>query len=136
MDINAMKAIQSAQAVSSVSENQKVNYQPKVDMESKDTVNFSTKVENPKGNKTKKIGAGIASFVYPGLGQLVNGDAKKAAKFALGGVGLDVIGTIASVALAASNPIACIAIATAFALGHVGLNIASIVDAVKSAGNE
>ena len=40
--------------------------------------------EKPKSSLVKKIGAGIASALYPGLGQLTNGQFIKATGFAIG----------------------------------------------------
>ncbi|MBQ7450571.1 hypothetical protein IJS77_04070 [bacterium] len=42
------------------------------------------KEEKPKSSKARKIGAGIASAIYPGLGQLANGQWLKAIGFAIG----------------------------------------------------
>ena len=131
MEIGKLSGIQSTPAFSATA---KTNAQPKVDMESKDIVEFSTKANTTKNSKSKKIGAGIASFLYPGLGQLVNGEPKKALKYVLGGIGLDTVGTVASLALTTFvNPVAGIAVGLATGLAHLGLNISSIVDAVKTA---
>ena len=101
MEIGKLSGIQSTPAFNAA---ENTNAQAKVDMESKDTVEFSTKTETPKGSKSKKIGAGVASFLYPGLGQLCNGEPKKAAKYALGTIGLDLAGAGVCTALALANP--------------------------------
>ena len=96
-----------------------------------DEVNLSsTKKEVPT---SKKVGVGLASALYPGLGQVCNGEVGKGLKFCLGGVGIDVATTIAASALMAVNPVVAILTACAGSLSHIALNAFSAIDAVKNA---
>ena len=96
-----------------------------------DEVNLSTtKKEVPT---SKKLGVGIASAICPGLGQVCNGELGKGAKFLLGGIGIDVAATVAATALMSANPGLGLITACAGTLGHLALNVCSIVDAVKNA---
>lgn len=97
----------------------------------KDEVNLSTtKKEVPT---SKKIGVGLASALYPGLGQVCNGEVSKGAKFFFGGIGIDVATTIAASALISANPGIAILTACAGSLGHIALNVYSAIDAAKNA---
>lgn len=97
----------------------KLNYpKDKVDL----SKNKVVPLEAPLG---KKIAVGAASFVLPGLGQILNGEAKKGHRdlilnFALrfGACGLAVI---------------CPPAAFAMAGAALAVNISSVVDAVKNA---
>ena len=97
----------------------------------KDELNLSTiKKEVPT---SKKVGVGLASALYPGLGQVCNGEVGKGVKFFLGGIGIDIAATVAASALVAVNPGLALLTACAGSLGHVALNVFSAVDAVKNA---
>ncbi len=108
-----------------------------------DTLELSNKVDaekvKEKSNPVKKIGVGIATLSIPttGIGQLINGEPKKALKYFGRQAGLSVLcGAGIGVAFVASaGAIAAIGgtVAVAAAIG-MGINhIASIVDAVKNA---
>ncbi len=113
-----------------------VNCQPKVDLTQKeDSVELSTKQAAVKKDAptSKKIGVGIASALYPGFGQLINGQVGKGAKFFFGQIGLDALSYAGTIALYAVNPGLALAVGVAGGLAHLGVGIASIVDAVKNA---
>jgi TM2 domain-containing membrane protein YozV len=88
MEVNNAMDLQSVQQVKNT-EVKKVAYQPKVDMSDPvDTVELSTKNEAKKEASTgKKVGLGIASWILPGLGQCINGQAGKGLAFFAGAVG-------------------------------------------------
>lgn len=110
-----------------------------LDTTGEDKVELSTKKNNEpdstnkKSSGAKKVGAGIASAIYPGLGQLVNGETGKAAKYFFGGIAADVAGSVGMMALFATCPPAAVAVGCAAAITHIGLYVGSIVDAVKNA---
>lgn len=74
----------------------------------------------------KKWGVGIASAFISGLGQAINGDWGKGAMYFLTNLGASFVAG----ALAHSGKIGA---AVVVGLGALGINIASIVDAVKNA---
>lgn len=78
------------------------------------------KKEVPKPSITRKIGTGIASAVYPGLGQFVNGQWLKAAGFAIG------VPLASSAAFFIAGPTASFLVGMAFYLWNIH-------DAVKNA---
>lgn len=95
-----------------------------------DEVNLSS--EKKEVSTSKKVGVGIASALYPGLGQVCNGEVEKGVKFCLGGIGIDIATTIAASALCTINPAIALVTACVGSLGHIALNIYSAVDAVKN----
>lgn len=134
MDIKNVSNLQNIQvpnATSSIKDNQ-----PKVDhSDPVDTVTLSSThaTEQPKGSTAKKIGVGIASALYPGLGQLANGDVKKGAKFFFGQMASDIGFSALAIGLASVNPALGLAFGIAGGLAHAGIAIGSIVDAAKNA---
>ncbi len=112
---------------------QKSSYQPKVDLSDPvDSLQLSTKQSAPpKASTGKKIGLGIASALIPGLGQLVDGDGKKAAKYFLTEVGASVAG-YAALALIGPSPIGLAVMGLSSVVGVINY-IGSIVDAAKNA---
>ena len=132
MDLN----VNGVQNVANVQKTETVKnkvIQPKVDFSDPvDNFELSTS-KKAKSSTAKKIGAGIASALYPGFGQLVNGDVKKGAKFLLGVIGVDTLGTAAATALMAVNPAVGLAVAMGTGLAHIGIGVAGVVDAVKNA---
>ena len=91
-----------------------------------DTLELSTKKEDDNKEEVKKeasvgkkIGVGVASACVSGLGQLINGETGKGAGFFLGSIASSLI------LIPTLGPIG--------ALVPLGINIASIVDAVKNA---
>ena len=137
MDIQNLGATQNTQALNATEKTENTQLQPqKVDLSDPiDTVEFSLKSSEPKskGSTSKKIGVGIASALYPGLGQLANGDGKKGAKFFFGQMASDIAFSALTIALAATNPAVALAAGLAGGLTHLGISIGSIVDAVKNA---
>ncbi|MCD7879771.1 MAG: hypothetical protein LUG16_07560 [Candidatus Gastranaerophilales bacterium] len=109
-------------------------YQPKVDLSDPvDNVEFSHKETAPKKSGVgKKLGTAFTSVLYPGLGQLVNGDTKSAAKHFFGAIGADAA-ILGGVVLAGVCPPAGIALALAGTVGDIGIRLHSIVDAYKDA---
>ncbi len=98
-----------------------------------DEVEFSNKEAAPKKSGIgKKLGTAFTSVLYPGLGQLVNGDTKSAAKHFFGAVGADAA-VIGGALLTAACPPAGIALMVAGTVGDLGVRLHSIVDAYKEA---
>ena len=83
---------------------------------------------NKEASTSKKWGVGIASFLIPGLGQLVNSESGKAAGFFFGSLAAQVL-TLASIQIV---PV------MGFLMGcaSLGLQIWSCYDAVKNAKAE
>lgn len=79
----------------------------------------------------KKWGVGVASFFVSGLGQAINGDWGKAAGFFFGEIACKLL-----VGISASMGKKGAVGAGLGILGALGLDVWSIVDAVKSAKNE
>jgi len=78
--------------------------------------------------------AGIASFLVPGLGQMITKEGGRGAGFLVGYVGLVVISSATSESVASDGTIKGNAtISTITLLGALGVGIASIVDAVRVA---
>lgn len=135
MDLN-VNGVQNVSNVNQIDDVKKTVKQSKVDLSNPvDTVELSSSTKAKKNPSTaKKVGAGIASVLYPGFGQLINGDVKKGLKFFLGQGFVDVAGQIAAMALMSVNPAVGLTVALAAGLTHIGVGIASVVDAVKNAG--
>ena len=75
---------------------------------------------NPKVSARKKIGAGIASAIVPGLGQAVNGQWGKALGFFIG------VGLSDTVGFVLGGPVGMVA-------AHVAMDVWNIVDAYRNA---
>ena len=82
-----------------------------------------------EGSTGKKWGVGIASAFCPGLGQAINGQWGRGIAF----FGATALASMLAVALAFKGKIGATCLAS---LGITGLEIASIVDAVRNAKSE
>ena len=121
MELGNVGSAQNVYQASSIDDNAKVNsFQAKVDLSDPvDSVEFSNKKsKEKKPSLLKKAILASLSYSMPGVGQILNGQPKKAAAFALGTVATLAVGIFAF-------PPALLA--------TVGIGIASAVDAVKNA---
>ena len=87
----------------------------KVDISNKKEVDNTNK---PEASVAKKIGVGAASFVIPGLGQLINGQVKKGLIMFLGNAAINAI---------------TFTVFPLMGLAGAALNVYAAVDAVKNA---
>lgn len=135
MDISGVNAVPQTIETQKVGGDTRINQSPKVDLNDPvDTLELSSKESGTvKSSKAKKIGTGLASALYPGLGQLINGEAKKGAKFFFGQFALDMAAGLGAAALATAGSPVSLVIGGIGILAHAGIGIASIVDAVKNA---
>ena len=100
-----------------------------------DSVEFSTKASDKtksQASQVKKIAIGASSMFVPGLGQLINGDGKSAAKHFFGSVGCTA-GLYAGAVLAAANPVVGIGLAAVGGIGAAAISLHSIINAYKEA---
>ena len=119
--VNSANRMENIKAADEVKKEAKVQ-ETKVDLSDPvDKVDLSTKKEGVKKEASvgKKVGVGVASACISGLGQLINGEVGKGAGFFLGSI--------------ASSLILIPTLGPVGALVPLGINIASIVDAVKNA---
>ena len=119
--VNSANRMENIKAADEVKKEAKVQ-ETKVDLSDPvDKVDLSTKKEGVKKEASvgKKVGVGVASACISGLGQLINGEVGKGAGFFLGSIASSLI------LIPTLGPIG--------ALVPLGINIASIVDAVKNA---
>ena len=119
--VNHVNGVNGVQAADEVKSNAKVQ-ETKVDLSDPvDKLELSNKKEGVKKEASvgKKVGVGVASACISGLGQLINGEVGKGAGFFLGSI--------------ASSLILIPTLGPVGALVPLGINIVSIVDAVKNA---
>ncbi len=90
----------------------------------KNQVNFGKNISDGQSSTAKKWGVGLASFCVTGLGQLINGEVKKAATMFFGSIAL----ALSSMAILKFNK----NLGSIIAFGSLALPIYSIVDAVKN----
>ncbi len=135
MSIQSVSQPLNANTVNSVNTANNADNKPIVDLSApEDKIELSSKQEVKKESSTaKKIGTGIASFICPGLGQLVNGQGGKAAKFFFGTVGVDILTGVGVGAIYLLNPPVALGISAIGALAHIGVAFTSVYDAVKNA---
>lgn len=129
MRIDGINAAQTAAKIEKFPKMEKWIEKAKVDLSDPiDTINLTAKsneIAESKPSTAKKVGVGVASAFIPGLGQIINHDGKKAGVF----FGTSLVGgLLTGAASTVSLPLAVV-----LSVGTLGVKVASIVDAVKSA---
>ncbi len=135
MEVNNVNGAQNVYQTTETGDVKKA-YQPQVDLSDPvDDVQFSTKEAAPKkeASTAKKVGVGLSSVLISGLGQFINGDVKSGIKHLAGTYGISALGAVVGGTVAAVCPPLGIAIGAASGLTSFGIQIHSIVDAVKNA---
>ena len=83
------------------------------------------------GDKYLPALAGVASFIIPGLGQMISGEVGRGFAFLGMTLGLPVVATVAAVAFNSyASAVSCVAVGV---LGYMAVDIWNIVDAVQVA---